>query len=104
MTSKSQTLTHLKDAVKTTGSVKQFIQRNFKHFNAAVIVDASEAWIKQLDGGGKMFFAMAGAMSTGEFFEKGRLEGPSYGDRVMAQTTRVVRVMPIRGECAARSI
>jgi len=47
-------------------SVKEFIQKNFKHFNAAVVVDASEAWIKHLQQGGKMFLAMAGAMSTAE--------------------------------------
>ncbi|MFH1996578.1 MAG: deoxyhypusine synthase family protein [Candidatus Omnitrophota bacterium] len=46
--------------------LKQFMRDNFKHFNAAVIVDAADAWIKHLDSGGKMFLAMAGAMSTGE--------------------------------------
>ena len=47
-------------------SVKDFIRKNFKHFNAAVIVDASEGWIQHLKKGGKMFLTMAGAMSTGE--------------------------------------
>ena len=46
--------------------VKDFIKRNFKHFNAAVIVDAAEAWIQHLKKGGKMFLTMAGALSTGE--------------------------------------
>ena len=46
--------------------VKQFIKDNYKHFNAAVLVDAAEAWIKHLEGGGKMFLTMAGAMSTAE--------------------------------------
>ncbi len=46
--------------------VKKFLKNNFKHFNAAVVVDASEAWIKQLKSGGKMFLAMAGALSTAE--------------------------------------
>jgi len=47
-------------------SVQQFIQRNFRHFNAAVIVDAAEAYRRHLDQGGKMFLTMAGAMSTAE--------------------------------------
>lgn len=47
-------------------SVKDFIKRNYKHFNAAVVVDAAEAWIKHLNDGNKMFLTMAGAMSTGE--------------------------------------
>ena len=46
--------------------IKKFIQHNFRHFNAAVVKDASEAYVKHLEGGGKMFLAMAGAMSTGE--------------------------------------
>src|SRR6202158_3176133 len=46
--------------------VREFIQRNFRHFNAAVIVDAAEAYRRHLDQGGKMFLTMAGAMSTAE--------------------------------------
>lgn len=46
--------------------VKKFINENFKHFNAAVVTEASEAWVRHLKGGGKMFLAMAGALSTGE--------------------------------------
>jgi len=46
--------------------IKAFIQKNYKHFNAAVIVDAAEAWIAHLKKGGKMFLAIAGALSTGE--------------------------------------
>lgn len=47
-------------------SVKQFMQKNFKHFNAASCVGAADAWNDLLKKGGKMFLAMAGAMSTGE--------------------------------------
>jgi len=46
--------------------VKEFIKKNFKHFNAAVIVEAAEGWIKHLKSGGKMFLTLAGALSTGE--------------------------------------
>jgi len=47
-------------------AVGDFIKRNFKHFNAAVVVDAAEAYIKLLDSNGKMLIVLAGAMSTAE--------------------------------------
>lgn len=46
--------------------VGDFIKKNFKHFNAAVVVDAAEAYNKHLNSGGKMFVTLAGAMSTAE--------------------------------------
>lgn len=48
------------------GSVSSFMEANFKHFNARETLDAAKAWNRLLDGGGKMFLAMAGAMSTAE--------------------------------------
>jgi deoxyhypusine synthase len=48
------------------GPISQFIKHQFRHFNAAALVDASEGFIKHLDGGGKMFLTLAGAMSTAE--------------------------------------
>ena len=47
-------------------SVKAFITRHFRHFNAAVVVDAAEAYVKHLQNGGKMFMTLAGATSTAE--------------------------------------
>ncbi|MBZ0188155.1 MAG: deoxyhypusine synthase family protein [Candidatus Obscuribacterales bacterium] len=47
-------------------SIKRFVDHHFRHFNAAVVKDASQAYVKHLDSGGKMFLAMAGAMSTAE--------------------------------------
>ena len=46
--------------------IKGFIERNFRHFNSAVVKDASEAYIQHIKNGDKMFLAMAGAMSTAE--------------------------------------
>jgi deoxyhypusine synthase len=48
------------------GPVSQFIDRHFRHFNAAVLIDAANAYIKHLDGGGQMLVTLAGAMSTAE--------------------------------------
>src|SRR4029078_8743425 len=49
-----------------TGPISQFVARHFLHFNAAALKDAAEGYIRHLDGGGKMFLTVAGAMSTAE--------------------------------------
>ena len=46
--------------------IRTFMKRHFKHFNAAVCVDASEGWISHLNQNGKMLVTLAGAMSTAE--------------------------------------
>jgi deoxyhypusine synthase len=48
------------------GPVGAYIKHHYRHFNSASLIDAAEAYRKHLDGGGKMFLAMAGAMSTAE--------------------------------------
>src|SRR6266699_2648431 len=48
------------------GSISEFIERHFRHFNAAVLKDAADAYITHLDRGGKMMITLAGAMSTAE--------------------------------------
>jgi deoxyhypusine synthase len=48
------------------GSISRFIRHHFRHFNAATMVDAADAYRAHLDGGGKMFMTIAGAMSTAE--------------------------------------
>ncbi len=49
-----------------SGTVTQFIERHYRHFNAATLVDAANGWRDLLDSGGRMFFTMGGAMSTAE--------------------------------------
>ncbi len=49
-----------------SGSVSTFIERHFRHFNAAVLKDAADAYISHLETGGQMFVTLAGAMSTAE--------------------------------------
>jgi len=46
--------------------IKDFIKRHYRHFNAAVVVDAAEAYAKHIQGGGRMMVTLAGAMSTAE--------------------------------------
>lgn len=43
-----------------------FIERNYKHFNAAALKDAAIAYEHHVDHGGKMLVSLAGAMSTAE--------------------------------------
>src|SRR2546429_8939953 len=50
----------------TRGSASQFTARHYRHFNAAVLKDAADAYIAHLDRGGKMLITIAGAMSTAE--------------------------------------
>ena len=46
--------------------ITEFILRNFKNFNARQTRDAFLAYWKHVEGGGKMFWAVAGAMSSAQ--------------------------------------
>jgi deoxyhypusine synthase len=48
------------------GNISQFILENFKHFNAATLVDAAKSYEEHLLQGNKMMITLAGAMSTAE--------------------------------------
>src|SRR5690348_9477557 len=48
------------------GPIGKFIKHHYRHFNAATLVDASEAYNEHLAKGGRMFMTLAGAMSTAE--------------------------------------
>ncbi len=47
-------------------AVKAFVKRHYRHFNAAALVDAAEAYADFIAGGGRMMVTLAGAMSTAE--------------------------------------
>ncbi len=47
-------------------AIKDFLTHHYRHFNAAVVIDASQAYVDHLAGGGKMLVTLAGAMSTAE--------------------------------------
>jgi len=48
------------------GPVSQFIDRHYRHFNAASLKDAAEGYVRHLEAGGRMLVTLAGAMSTAE--------------------------------------
>ena len=48
------------------GPVSQFVERHYRHFNAAALKDAAKGYESHINEGGKMLIALAGAMSTAE--------------------------------------
>jgi len=46
--------------------VSDYLRHHFRHFNAAAVIDAADAYARHLDGGGRMLVSLAGAMSTAE--------------------------------------
>lgn len=48
------------------GPIGKFIKHHYRHFNAAKVVDAAEAYKKHVESGGPMMVTLAGAMSTAE--------------------------------------
>src|SRR3954462_3994203 len=54
------------DLAKKKGPVSQFIAHNYRHFNAAALMDSAKAYEAHLQKGGKMLVTLAGAMSTAE--------------------------------------
>ncbi|HEY0427505.1 MAG TPA: deoxyhypusine synthase family protein [Pyrinomonadaceae bacterium] len=46
--------------------ISKFIKNNFRHFNAATLIEAADAYRKHLENNGKMMITIAGAMSTAE--------------------------------------
>jgi deoxyhypusine synthase len=64
----STTISPVKEFMSSsaTSPIKSFMKYHYRHFNAAVVIDASEGYNKLLASGGKMFVTLAGAMSTAE--------------------------------------
>jgi deoxyhypusine synthase len=50
----------------TSQPTLEFVLRNYKNFNARATRDALVAYFRHVDAGGKMFWAMAGAMSSAQ--------------------------------------
>src|SRR5947209_4550644 len=46
--------------------ILEFILKNYKNFNSRATRDATLAYWRHIEGGGKMFWAMAGAMSSAQ--------------------------------------
>lgn len=46
--------------------ITDFLKHNYRHFNAAALIDAAEAYRSHVESGKKMMVTLAGAMSTAE--------------------------------------
>ena len=47
-------------------TIRRFLRRHYRHYNAATVVEAAQGWCDQLVQGNGMFLTLAGAMSTAE--------------------------------------
>ncbi|HEY3756273.1 MAG TPA: deoxyhypusine synthase family protein [Opitutaceae bacterium] len=54
------------DLASRKGPISKFIANNYRHFNAAALLDAAKGYEAHLGKGGKMLVTLAGAMSTAE--------------------------------------
>lgn len=48
------------------GNIRSFLDHNFRHFNAATVIEAARAYMTHVDNGGRMMVCLGGAMSTAE--------------------------------------
>ncbi len=63
--------------------VTDFIRHHYRHFNAAALVDAADAYTAHLDSGGHMMVTLAGAMSTAEL-------GLSFAEMIRANKVQMI--------------
>ncbi len=50
----------------SNGEITRFLKHHYRHFNAAAMIDAANAYVHHVETGGKMMVVLAGAMSTAE--------------------------------------
>ena len=65
------------------GPVSQFVEKHYRHFNAAALVDAAKGYETHLLEGGKMLVSLAGAMSTAEL-------GISFAEMIRAGKVDII--------------
>lgn len=64
-------------------TISNFIEKNYKHFNAAALVDAAKGYKAHLNAGNKMMVTLAGAMSTAEL-------GISFAEMIRAGKVHII--------------
>ena len=63
--------------------ITDFIRHHYRHFNAAALIDAADAYTAHLDSGGHMMVTLAGAMSTAEL-------GLSFAEMIRADKVQMI--------------
>lgn len=49
-----------------SGYIREYLERHYRHFNAAALLDAARGYLDHVERGGRMMVTLAGAMSTAE--------------------------------------
>lgn len=65
------------------GPISEFMLKNYKHFNAAAMVDAAKGYELHLKQGKKMLVSLAGAMSTAEL-------GISFAEMIRQDKVQII--------------
>ena len=65
------------------GPISQYMEKHYRHFNAAAMMDAAKAYEKHLEEGGKMMVTLAGAMSTAEL-------GISFAEMIRQDKVQII--------------
>ena len=47
-------------------AIRRFVETHYRHFNAAALTDAAQAYVRHVEDGRRMLMCLAGAMSTAE--------------------------------------
>ncbi|MGM0580400.1 MAG: deoxyhypusine synthase family protein [Bacteroidota bacterium] len=63
--------------------ISEFLKHNYRHFNAAALIDAAEAYKSHVESGKKMLVSLAGAMSTAEL-------GISFAEMIRQDKVQII--------------
>jgi len=63
--------------------ITEFLKHNYRHFNAAALIDAAEGYKTHIESGKKMMVTLAGAMSTAEL-------GISFAEMIRQDKVQII--------------
>ena len=63
--------------------ITEFLKHNYRHFNAAALIDAADAYKDHVESGKKMLVSLAGAMSTAEL-------GISFAEMIRQDKVQII--------------
>ena len=63
--------------------ITEFLKHNYRHFNAAALIDAADAYKNHVESGKKMLVSLAGAMSTAEL-------GISFAEMIRQDKVQII--------------
>lgn len=64
-------------------TITEFLKHNYRHFNAAALIDAAEGYKSHIESGKKMMVTLAGAMSTAEL-------GISFSEMIRQDKVQII--------------